>query len=210
MTEKEVKVGSSESRATFLARLEPIVSPGRLIDIDGAYTFSKYVHRAQKRKEINPDGTQVRYFEHPRRVALILIDVAEVVDPSMVIAALLHDTVEDSDTLSPAAIERFWGSDVAQLVKLLSKIPAEGYVERLQKYGDWKVILIKACDRLDNVRSLRLEYVSAGFRERQIKETKEKYYPLFKHMLDNLVPEIYLSGAQKVVSEIIQLCEADV
>lgn len=197
-----------ENRESFTQRLTPLVPPGQILDIDLAYTLSKYVHRAQVRMETNAvTGQPLRYFEHPRRVALILLDTVGITDPVMICAALLHDTVEDSDELSPAAIERYWGVEVARLVQLLSKVPKEGYIERLNKHGDWRAILIKACDRLDNLRSLDPADVSGEFRLRQAKETKEFYIPLFQKMLTE-VPRQYEVGAKLVVNEVIALAHS--
>lgn len=199
----------TENRASFQDRLRPIVPPGQLIDIEHAYMISKYVHRAQVRMELDENGNPLRYFEHPRRVALILMDTVGVTDPIILCAALLHDTVEDSEELSPAAIERYWGSEVASLVQLLSKTPKEGYVERLNKHGDWRTLLIKACDRLDNLRSLDPSDVSGEFRTRQLKETHELYIPLFQKML-TMIPERHKVGAQLVMAEIIALTRTGV
>ena len=196
-----------ENRVSFEERLSSVVPPGQLLDINLAYTLSKYVHRAQVRMEKNPDGTLVRYFEHPRRVALILIDIAGIVDPEMICAALLHDTVEDSEELSPASIERYWGVEVARFVKLLSKVPKEGYVDRLNKYADWKVLLIKACDRLDNLRSLDPNDVSGEFRTRQLQETREHYLPLFAKLI-KIAPEEHRVGVRLVTNEIFALTRA--
>jgi (p)ppGpp synthase/HD superfamily hydrolase len=171
------------------------------MDINHAYTLAKYVHRAQKRKEIGADGLPMRYFEHPRRVALILMDTVGILDPVILCAALLHDTVEDSEELPPAAIERYWGSEVAALVQILSKVPYEGYLDRLLRYGDWRALLIKSADRLDNLRSLRVGEVTVEFRDRQIEETRVKYMPLFERMV-TLVPEAVSAGARAVLGEI--------
>ena len=194
----------TENRVSFQERLRPIVPPGQLLDIDLAYTLSKYVHRAQVRMEVGEDGKPLRYFEHPRRVALILMDTVGITDPVILCAALLHDTVEDSDELSPAAIERYLGADVASLVQLLSKVPKEGYVDRLEKHGDWRALLIKACDRLDNLRSLDPADIGGEFRARQVKETKEHYIPLFQKLL-TIVPKQYDVGTRNVVNEVIAL-----
>jgi hypothetical protein len=65
-----------ENRESFTQRLKPLVPPGQILDIDLAYTLSKYVHRAQVRMETNTlTGQPLRYFEHPRRVALILLEL---------------------------------------------------------------------------------------------------------------------------------------
>lgn len=176
----------NENRETFFARLEPFYPPSVLCDIGLAYTLAKYGHRAQVRKETDEEGRPVRYFEHVRRVAIVLIDEAKVIDPSMTIAALLHDGIEDTRDLTPAMIEHTFGSDVAQIVKILSKTPKQGYLDRFMLVDDWRPFVIKACDRIDNLRTLTC--ASYEFRTKQVSETKEKYYPLFDTMVE-LTPE---------------------
>lgn len=178
----------SENRESFFARLEPYHAPSTLLDIHLAYTLAKFSHRAQVRKETDEHGQAVRYFEHVRRVALVLIDEAKIVDPTMIIAALLHDGPEDTRDLTPGMIEHCFGPDVVAIVKTLSKVPKEGYLDRFYISGDWRPFVIKACDRLDNLRSLSSAPVE--FQDKQLKETQEKYVPLFDHMCD-ITPHAY-------------------
>lgn len=184
------------NRAEFFAKLEPFHAPSTLLDIEIAYTFAKYGHRAQVRNEKDQNGDPVRYFEHVRRVALSLIDEAQIVDRNMVIAALLHDGIEDTKDLTPAMIEHLFGSDVVRLVKTLSKVPKDGYLERFYRCTDWRAFMIKACDRLDNLRSL--DQAEPAFRKRQILETREHYFPLFRHM-ENIMPEPNKAAACRMV-----------
>jgi len=177
---------TEENRESFFKRLEPFLAPSVLLDVQLAYTMAKFSHRSQTRKEAGPDGEPLRYFEHVRRVAIILIDEARVAKAELVVAALLHDGVEDTRDLTPAMIEHCFGADVATIVLTLSKVPKEGYIERFEMCSDWRPYLIKACDRLDNLRSLG---GSPEFRAKQVKETREKYYPLFERMLTLAPPE---------------------
>lgn len=177
-----------ENRTSFFSRLEPYHAPSTLLDIHLAYTLAKFSHRAQVRKEIDDEGNAVRYFEHVRRVTLVLIDEARIVDPTMIIASLLHDGIEDTRDLTPAMIEHCFGSDVVKIVKILSKVPKEGYLDRFYTSGDWRPFMIKACDRLDNLRSL--SQASPEFQDKQLKETQEKYVPLFDHLVD-ITPSTY-------------------
>lgn len=147
-----------------------------------AYTLSKYAHRSQVRKELGPDGKPLRYFEHVRRVALVLLDELKLARPELIITALLHDGIEDTRDLTPDVIEFHFGAEVGTLVKLLSKVPKEGYAERLHNFGDWRALTIKGCDRLDNLRSLG--EASPEFRAKQIKETRTVYYPLFNRLVE--------------------------
>lgn len=170
-----------ENRETFFARLEPHFPPSAIREIRWAYMAAKYGHRAQRRKELDESGEQVRYFEHLRRVAIILIDVARIVDPIMVAASLLHDSFEDTRELTPEMVEHVFGSEVVSIVKVLSKTPKDGYLERFALCTDWRPYVIKACDRLDNLRTLG--QAMREFRAKQVAETREKYFPLFDRML---------------------------
>lgn len=180
------------NRSEFFAKLEPFLAPSTMLNIELAYTLAKYGHRAQVRKELDENGNPLRYFEHVRRVAIILIDEARIVEPSMIIAALLHDAIEDTRDLTPAMIEHTFGKDVVCIVKTLSKVPYEGYIDRFYMSQDWRPFLIKACDRLDNLRSLRQTEIS--FQKRQLQETVDIYYPLFEHMIGT-IPKGYLRDA---------------
>jgi len=171
----------TENRESFFKRLEPFFVPSVLLDVQLAYTLAKFGHRAQTRKETTPGGLQVRYFEHPRRVAIILIDDVKLVTPELVISALLHDGIEDTRDLTPEMIEHCFGSDIAKIVKTLSKAPKEGYLDRFYMSNDWRPYVIKACDRLDNLKSL--SQASHEFQTRQVVETREKYYELFDKMV---------------------------
>ena len=174
---------AKENKESFFARLEPFFAPSVLLDIKLAYILAKHGHRDQFRKELDPTGAKVRYFEHVRRVALVLFDEAKCSRPEMIISALLHDGIEDTRDLTAEQIENCFGSDVCTIVKTLSKTPPEGYLDRFVVCKDWRPYIIKACDRLDNLRSLDKPEISVEFRNRQIEETEEKYLPLFDKMI---------------------------
>jgi (p)ppGpp synthase/HD superfamily hydrolase len=171
-----------ENKHTFQARLQPYFSPSDQLDIKLAYCLAKFGHRAQTRKELT-EGKPTRYFEHVRRVAIVLMDELKIMDRDMIIAALLHDALEDCDDLTPELLEHSFGSNVVSIVKQLSKVPKEGYIDRLNECVNWKVLAIKACDRLDNLRSLMVEGTTLDFQKKQIKETKEKYFPIFDRLV---------------------------
>lgn len=195
-----------ENYESFCRRLRPILSHRDLMFVEVAYVLAKHGHRAQFRKgEIDPDtGKPVRYFEHPRRVTLILIDVLHCVEPTVLQAALLHDGVEDTRLLRPAFIETVFGQRVASIVKMLSKVPKRGYLARLIAYGDWRVLLIKCCDRLDNMRTI--DRSPDWFKRKQATETREKYYEVLDLMVRK-VPARYKEGARSVRDEIHGIVE---
>src|SRR5574338_1238344 len=85
-----------ENKETFQARVRPYFSPSEQLDVKLAYCLAKFGHRAQTRKELT-EGKPTRYFEHVRRVAIVLMDEMKVINRDMIIAALLHDSVEDTN-----------------------------------------------------------------------------------------------------------------
>jgi (p)ppGpp synthase/HD superfamily hydrolase len=193
------------NRAEFFAKLEPFHAPSTLLDIELAYTLAKYGHRAQVRREIGEDGEPMRYFEHVRRVTLNLIDGMKITDSSMIIAALLHDGIEDTRDLTSAMIEHSFGADVVRLVKTLSKAPKEGYIDRFYQCSDWRSFIIKACDRLDNLGSVQDD---KAFEDKQKKETREVYIPLFRHMM-TMLPAGLMGRAGVLVRDIELLSRED-
>lgn len=194
-----------ENKETFQARIRPYFSPSDQLDVKLAYCLAKFGHRAQTRKELT-NGQPTRYFEHVRRVAIVLMDEMKIIDRDMIIAALLHDSVEDTQDLTPELLEHSFGNDVITMVKLLSKVPKEGYLERLSNCKSWKTLAIKACDRLDNLRSLMIPGTTLEFQKRQIKETKEKYFPIFDQLV-LMAPTEYVPNITVVRDEIRRLVE---
>ncbi len=194
-----------ENKESFYARITPFFSISEEQKIRLAYYLAKYGHRSQVRKEL-VDDKPVRYFEHVRRVALILMDEAKCMKDEMIIAALLHDSLEDTEDLTPELLECTFGSDVVSIVKKLSKVPKEGYIERLEMCTDWRPLLIKACDRLDNLRSLMIVGTTLDFQKRQVKETREKYLSLFDKMV-KLTPPEHRDNAAHIRDEILKMVE---
>lgn len=194
-----------ENKETFQARVSPYFSPSDQLDIKLAYCLAKFGHRAQTRKELT-EGKPTRYFEHVRRVAIVLMDELKIIDRDMIITALLHDALEDCADLTPELLEHSFGTNVVSMVKMLSKVPKEGYIDRLNNCHNWRVLVIKACDRLDNLRSLMVPGTSIDFQKKQIKETKEKYFPIFDKMV-TLVPPEHRERATIVRDEIRRLIE---
>ncbi len=195
-----------ENKETFQARIQPYLSPSDQLDVKLAYTLAKFGHRAQTRKELTKDGKPTRYFEHVRRVALVLMDEMKIMDKDMIIAAILHDSIEDTKDLTPELLEHCFGTNVVSMIKLLSKVPKEGYIDRLSNCHNWQVLAIKACDRLDNLRSLMVPGTAPEFQKKQVAETKEKYFPVFDLMM-TLAPSDYVSNLSPIRDEIRRLIE---
>lgn len=190
-----------ENKEIFFKRLEPHLAPSDLVRVRGAYYMAKHGHRAQVRQELDNNGEPLRYFEHCRRVALIAMDEFSCYDPDIICTALLHDTLEDTQDIDAAIIEQFFGKDVARRVRVLSKIPKEGYLERLLA-ADSLTRFVKLCDRLDNLRSLPDD---EKFRTKTIKETKE-YLSEFKSCTNCKLTSAAIKAVDRLV-EIVALPE---
>ena len=127
--------------------------------IKKAYLYADKLHEGQFRLSGEP------YISHPVQVAKIVSELG--LDTDSICAALLHDTVEDcSDKTNLATIAKMFGSDISMLVDGLTKIiqvqvadKEEAHIENIRKMllamnRDIRVIFIKLCDRLHNMRTL--------------------------------------------------------
>jgi guanosine-3',5'-bis(diphosphate) 3'-pyrophosphohydrolase len=151
--------------------------------LNRAYVYAMKAHGVQKRASGAP------YISHPIEVAGILTDLK--LDDSTIVAALLHDTIEDTD-VTRAEIEKTFGKDIADLVEGLTKIKKLDLVskraeqaENLRKLllavaDDVRVLLVKLADRLHNMRTL--EFVPVDKRGRIAEETLDIYAPLAGRM----------------------------
>jgi len=186
-----------ENRDTFLERLHTppgnvIFSVTEIARIELAYDQAKYAHRAQERK----DGT--RYFEHPRKVALLLLDAIGLYDAAAVIAALLHDAYEDSPKyVTPEKIGVIGGEEASRMVRFLSKVPKDGYLDRLALAG-WKTLVVKLCDRYDNFSDL--DGTSEEFQRKQTIETRDVYLPIFAALPKSVPSEYRIRTGRMVAS----------
>lgn len=193
-----------ETWESFFKRLEHRVSEDDLFRIELAYIISKHTHRHQIRKgEIDPaTGKQVRYFEHPRRSAIFLMDVVGCYEPIVIIAILLHDAIEDSrGKITRNRLKVYFDQLTADIVHLVTKYVAtkHRYVENLAFEADWRALLVKGCDRHDNLQTLaKLDPATI---RKQIDETKEQYYPLLD-LLVKVAPAKYAVGVKRLRTSI--------
>jgi guanosine-3',5'-bis(diphosphate) 3'-pyrophosphohydrolase len=145
--------------------------------IERAYRTAEELHGTQMRKSGDP------YITHPLAVATILADIG-MTEPTLV-AALLHDTVEDTPYTLDQLREDF-GDEVALLVDGVTKLEKVQYGETAQAETirkmivamsrDIRVLVIKLADRLHNMRTVR--YVKQSTQERQATESLDVYAPL--------------------------------
>lgn len=163
-------------------------------EVDGdlirrAYDFSKLHHQGQFRKSGEP------YYGHTVAVAMLLAELR--LDAATICTGLLHDTVEDTHA-TPEDITSQFGDDIAQLVDGVTKLgqmelgsKRTKQAENLQKLvvaitRDVRVLLVKLCDRLHNMRTLHF-HSRQDKRERIARETLEIYAPLARRIGVNRV-----------------------
>ncbi|MDA0976927.1 MAG: bifunctional GTP diphosphokinase/guanosine-3',5'-bis pyrophosphate 3'-pyrophosphohydrolase [Proteobacteria bacterium] len=163
---------------SFAQDLGSYLEPDQVDLVVKAYHFAEDAHEGQKRKSGEP------YITHPLAVAGILSEMH--MDHQCLMAALLHDVIEDTGVPKHTISQEF-DEDVANLVDGVSKLKnifqsrAEAQAENFQKMTlamarDIRVILVKLADRLHNMRTLG--HLDPERRRRIAKETLEIYAPI--------------------------------
>src|SRR4029450_6365414 len=148
-----------------------------LRDLERAFEMADLHHRGQQRRSGDP------YITHPLAVATILAELG--MTPPTLMAALLHDTIEDTDyPLDKLRVD--FGDEIANLVDGVTKLDKVKYGDAAQAETvrkmvvamarDIRVLLIKLADRLHNARTWR--YITQDKAERKARETLEIYAPL--------------------------------
>jgi len=184
--------------------------------LNRAYVYAMKAHGEQKRASGDP------YFSHPLEVAAILTDLK--LDDSTIAAALLHDTIEDTEATRDE-IDQLFGPDIGRLVDGLTKLKRLDLVtkeakqaENLRKLllaiaDDVRVLLVKLADRLHNMRTL--QHMPAAARKRTADETLEIYAPLAGRMgmhemreeLEDLAFRELNPDAYRVIAERLETLE---
>ena len=154
----------------------------KLQEVEKAYKIAKRIHHIQKRKSGEP------YIIHPLHVAQIILDM-EIYDPDMISAALLHDTLEDSDEITKEDIAELINIEVAELVEGVTKLKNNNYSSNVDSVEDAnvlkilegfrkdvRIVILKLADRLHNMRTL--EYMSPEKQIAKAQETKDVFVPL--------------------------------
>jgi len=172
--------------------------PGTNVElVEKAYHFAEKAHEGQKRKSGEP------YFVHPMTVAGILARL--MLDAPTIAAGLLHDTVEDCDSVTLDLITREFGQEVALLVDGVTKLERLDFTTKVEQQAesirkmmlamskDIRVVLIKLADRVHNMRTLKAQ--SPQSQKRIAQETLDIYAPL-AHRL----------GVYKIKQELEDLC----
>lgn len=194
-----------ENRETFCARFGDLPDKDRH-SILWMYDAGKTGHRGQKR------DTGERYWEHPRAVALIMLDELKIKEPALIISCLGHDLLEDTSlfgnpifstysefkNMAFLRMEKMFGETVANMIITLSKPRIDKveildkeqsnqiYFERL-KESSADTILVKMCDRLHNLRSLEGNTVEK--QKRISEETVNHYFSIFEKVKEEYPKE---------------------
>ncbi len=177
-------------------RLSSYLEPQQISRVKRAYYYAEQAHEGQKRRSGEP------YVTHPLEVANILAGMH--MDHQSLMAAMLHDVIEDT-TISKTALTEQFGEPVAELVDGVSKLTqfefetqAQKQAENFQKMAlamakDIRVILVKLADRLHNMRTLGA--LKPEKKRRIAKETLEIYAPIAQRLgMNNIRLELENRG----------------
>jgi GTP diphosphokinase / guanosine-3',5'-bis(diphosphate) 3'-diphosphatase len=167
----------------LLSSVETYLPPEQVARIKEAAEFGASAHKGQKRLSGEP------YIAHPVAAAAILADLR--LDADTIVAAILHDVIEDTPTPKDQLAERF-GKDVAELVDAVTKLDQikfksreEAQAESFRKMllamtRDLRVILVKLADRTHNMRTI--EAMTPPRRRAIARETLEIYAPIAERL----------------------------
>ncbi|MDX9739729.1 MAG: bifunctional GTP diphosphokinase/guanosine-3',5'-bis pyrophosphate 3'-pyrophosphohydrolase [Gammaproteobacteria bacterium] len=170
------------------SELQTYLDPPQISEVRRAHQFSARAHEGQQRLSGEP------YISHPLAVAGILAEMR--MNTECIVAALLHDVIEDTPTAREQIAEQF-GEDVAHLVDGVSKLTQiqfesrrEAQAENFRKMllamvQDIRVIIIKLADRLHNMRTIGA--CAPDKRRRIAHETLEIYAPIANRLGMNVM-----------------------
>ncbi len=198
----------------FLSKIQGAFNEQNYERITKAYYFAKRAHEGQKRKSGDD------YIVHPIAVATILVDLG--LDTDTVIAALLHDVIEDTP-VTEEELDQEFGHSVVMLVEGVTKLNKLNFKSRedqqaeylrrmfLAMSNDIRVVMIKLADRLHNMRTL--SFRNEADQKRIATETLDIYAPIAARLgissvkgeledlcLRYLHPDDYYTIAEKVAS----------
>lgn len=185
-----------ERKIKFINKVQENYNESHAEKIIKAYYFAKTAHAGQKRQS----GEE--YFIHPNAVAEILIDLG--LDCDTVVAALLHDVIEDTEYTADD-ISHMFGPVVLSLVQGVTKLGKLNFKSKLEEQAenlrrmfmamsnDIRVIIIKLADRLHNMRTL--SFKDEAGQKRIAQETLDIYAPIAARL-----------GISSVKGELEDLC----
>ena len=171
--------GETAGIDALAAQLAAYLPPEQIERVRGAYAVGARAHASQRRKSGEP------YITHPLAVATILAGLR--LDAETIIAAILHDTLEDTG-MTRVQLEASFGATVTELVDGVTKLERVDFASRVEADAesfrkmllamarDLRVILIKLADRLHNMRTLSA--MAPDARRRIARETLDIYAPI--------------------------------
>ncbi len=197
----------------LINKLEAYLPPDQVEHIREAYEFGASAHEGQKRRSGEP------YISHPVAVADLLADLH--MDSQTIIAAILHDVIEDTPTLKDELAQKF-GKEVAEIVDGVSKLDqvqftsrAEAQAESFRKMllamvHDIRVIMVKLADRTHNMRTLGA--MPPAKRHAIARETLDIYAPIanrlgiynIKNELEDLGLKTLYPNRYKVIEKAVK------
>jgi guanosine-3',5'-bis(diphosphate) 3'-pyrophosphohydrolase len=158
------------------------LSEGDLKQLLKALAFAAHKHKDQRRKDVEASP----YINHPIMLADILCNEGHVTDSEVICAALLHDTVEDTDT-TPEELEREFGAAIRDIVMDVTDDKGLAKAERKQRQVERavhissKAKLVKLADKISNLRDMAACPPSGWPLER-----RREYYDWAKTVIDQL------------------------
>jgi len=187
-----------KNRADFQQRIEYLPADDQKLIMD-AYSMAEAAHQGKKR------DSGEDYFEHLRNVALIYIDECQLKNRDLIIAALLHDSIEESKLFADSKLayskwkeishynlSSYFNEKVAEMVIFLTRPGVDGveikteeeshqvYIKNLLE-GSPDTMILKMCDRLHNLRTQK--GTTREKRQRKVLETRTDYLPIFQEAL---------------------------
>ena len=214
MTERSAHdIAASAELAPVLAALRKHYRESDESVVEAAYEVARASHQGQFRKSGEP------FITHPLAVAQILADYG--LDADTLAAALLHDTVEDTD-LTLEDVERQFGPEVARITDGVTKLDRITFNTREEAHAatirkmvvamaqDVRVLIIKLADRLHNIRTI--SFLPDEKQQHKATETLEVYAPLahrlgvqeVKHEMENRSFAVLHPGRYQEIEELIQ------
>ena len=147
-----------------------------------ALEFAAHKHRDQRRKDVHASP----YINHPIALANLIVNEADIHDPEVICAALLHDTIEETET-TPQELAREFGKDIRDIVLEVtddSNLP-KAERKRLQiehaAHASHKAKLVKLADKICNLRDISVSPPATWSLERQ-----QEYFDWAKQVIDQV------------------------
>ena len=169
--------------ADLISVLDDYLNDDEVVLVKKAHKLAEKAHEGQFRQ------SGESYIHHPLAVALILADLQ--LDYYCIVAAILHDCIEDTP-VTKKEVEQEFGSQVAHIVEGVSKLTNLEFTSSSQKQAknfqklvfamskDMRVMIIKLADRLHNMRTL--ESVNDEKKIQKAKETSELHAPIARRL----------------------------